>query len=103
MNFADRLVGAWYTPHLTLLTAALTPLSVLFRVGVALRRALYRVGVLRAQRLPVPGVWAAGLGCRARGKNARPRTRWARSRCCSLARRCRSGSDAIASLLRQRS
>jgi tetraacyldisaccharide 4'-kinase len=56
MSFADRLVGAWYAPHLTPLTAALTPLSVLFRAAVALRRALYRVGVLRAQRLPVPVV-----------------------------------------------
>ncbi len=56
MSFADRLVGAWYAPRLTLLTAALTPLSVLFQAAVALRRALYRVGVLRAQRLPVPVV-----------------------------------------------
>jgi tetraacyldisaccharide 4'-kinase len=56
MSFADRLVAAWYAPHLTPLAAALAPLSVVFRVIVALRRALYRSGLFRSQRLSVPAV-----------------------------------------------
>src|SRR6266566_5176647 len=54
MSIADRLVAAWYAPQLTLLTAALVPLSIVFRSAVALRRTLYRSGLLHSERLPVP-------------------------------------------------
>ena len=56
MKFADRLVAAWYAPRLTPLAAALWPLSLLFRAAVAARRALYRAGVWRVQRVGVPVV-----------------------------------------------
>jgi tetraacyldisaccharide 4'-kinase len=54
MLIADRLVAAWYAPKLTPLAIALAPLSAVFRCVVSLRRALYRLGALRVQRLPVP-------------------------------------------------
>ena len=54
MSFADRVVTAWYTPRMTLLAALLWPLSLVFRIVVALRRWLYRAGVLPSERLPVP-------------------------------------------------
>ena len=56
MTFADRVVAAWYAPRLTPLTVVLWPLSVVFGAVVGLRRALYRAGVLRSVRLPVPVV-----------------------------------------------
>jgi tetraacyldisaccharide 4'-kinase len=68
MSIADRLVVAWYTPQLTPLTAALTPLSVVFRIAVAARRALYRGGALRAARLPVPVVVVGNVTVGGSGK-----------------------------------
>ena len=56
MRFADRLVAAWYSPHLTALTAALAPLSPLYAGVAATRAILYRRQWLHAQRLPVPVV-----------------------------------------------
>ena len=49
-----RLVATWYTPRVTPLAALLWPLSILFRITVGARRALYGAGVLRTARLPVP-------------------------------------------------
>jgi len=68
MTIANSLVAAWYTPQLTPLTAALAPLSVVFRGAVALRRALYRSGVLRVQRLPVPIVVVGNVTVGGSGK-----------------------------------
>jgi tetraacyldisaccharide 4'-kinase len=68
MTIADRLVTAWYAPQLTLLTAALAPLSVVFRSAVALRRSLYGSGMLRAQRLPVPIVIVGNITVGGSGK-----------------------------------
>src|ERR1700687_292832 len=68
MSIADRLVAAWYAPRLTLLSATLVPLSVVFRSAVALRRALYRGRVLRAHRLPVPVVVVGNLTVGGSGK-----------------------------------
>ena len=68
MSIADRLVGAWYAPRLTLLTGLLVPLSFLFRGAVALRSALYRGGVLRVERLPVPIVIVGNLSVGGSGK-----------------------------------
>lgn len=68
MTFADRVVAAWYTPRLTPLAALLWPLSVVFRAAVALRRALFRAGVLRSQRLPVPVVVVGNVTVGGAGK-----------------------------------
>jgi len=56
VTLAEHLVAGWYAPRATALTAALWPLSLLFRLAVAIRRSLYQRGVLRAVRLPVPVV-----------------------------------------------
>ena len=62
---AERLRGAWQ--HRGALALALWPLSLLYGVLTALRRALYRTGLLRSERLPVPvivvgNVIAGGAG-----------------------------------------
>ena len=54
MALSDRLVAAWYAPRLTPLTAALLPLSLLFRAAVAIRRLVYRAGIGHGASLPVP-------------------------------------------------
>ena len=56
MALSERLVAAWYAPGLTPLTAALLPLSFLFRAATALRRGAYRRGLLPSAWLPVPVV-----------------------------------------------
>jgi tetraacyldisaccharide 4'-kinase len=68
MSIANRLVAAWYAPQLTPLTAALVPLSVVFRGAVALRRTLYRGGLLRSDRLTVPIVVVGNLTVGGSGK-----------------------------------
>ena len=68
MTLATRLVAAWYSPRLTPLTLPLVPLSVLFAGAVALRRALYRIGLLRSQRLPVPVVVVGNITVGGSGK-----------------------------------
>ena len=68
MSISDRLVAAWYAREVTPLAAALAPLSAVFRAAVALRRKLYRVGVLRAQRLPVPIVVVGNVTVGGSGK-----------------------------------
>ncbi|MCC6193317.1 MAG: tetraacyldisaccharide 4'-kinase [Burkholderiales bacterium] len=50
------LVAAWYAPRRTPVVVLLWPLSLLFRAVVAVRRGLYRRGLLHAQQLPVPVV-----------------------------------------------
>lgn len=62
---AERLRAAWQ--HRGALALALWPLSLLYGVLTALRRALYRTGLLRSERLPVPvivvgNVIAGGAG-----------------------------------------
>jgi tetraacyldisaccharide 4'-kinase len=68
VTFADRVVAAWYTPRLTALSLLLLPLSLLFRCVVALRRAAYRVGLLRAQRVRVPVVIVGNIAAGGTGK-----------------------------------
>lgn len=68
MAFSDRLVAAWYAPGLTPLTAALLPLSLLFRAATALRRWAYRTGFLRSTRPPVPVVVVGGIVVGGAGK-----------------------------------
>jgi tetraacyldisaccharide 4'-kinase len=55
-TFRERLQAAWYAPRLAPLSAALLPLSWLFAAAVALRRSLYRHGVLAAHRVGAPVV-----------------------------------------------
>jgi tetraacyldisaccharide 4'-kinase len=68
MSIADRLVAAWYAPQLTLLTATLVPLSVVFASAVALRRTLYRGGLLDSERLAVPIVVVGNITVGGSGK-----------------------------------
>jgi len=68
MTFAARLVAAWYAPRLTPLTLPLVPLAVLFAGAAALRRTLYRVRLLRSQRLPVPVIVVGNITVGGSGK-----------------------------------
>ncbi len=68
MSIASRLVAAWYAPRLTPLTAVLTPLSLAFKGVVALRRSLYRNGILRAAKPPVPIVVVGNITAGGNGK-----------------------------------
>jgi tetraacyldisaccharide 4'-kinase len=67
-TFGDRVVAAWYESGLTWLTAALLPLSWLFRAAVALRRALYRMGVRRAERVRAPVIVIGNISVGGVGK-----------------------------------
>jgi len=63
-----RLVATWYTPRVTPLAALLWPLSILFRITVGARRALYGAGVLRTARLPVPVIVVGNINVGGVGK-----------------------------------
>src|SRR6187455_1289031 len=65
---ADRLVTAWYAPRLTALTALALPLSLLFRLGVAMRRFGYSIGILPTVRLHVPVVVVGNITVGGSGK-----------------------------------
>ena len=67
-TFADRLVACWYSPRLTLLSALLLPLSAVFGAAIVLRRALYRVGLLRSITVSVPVVVVGNLTVGGSGK-----------------------------------
>lgn len=54
--------------RVTALTVLLVPLSWLYRAAVALRRGLYRTGVLRSTRLPVPVVVVGNISVGGTGK-----------------------------------
>jgi len=68
VTFEQRVVAAWYTPRLTAVTALLWPVSLLFGGLAAIRRALYRAGVLKAQHLPVPVVVVGNITMGGSGK-----------------------------------
>lgn len=68
VSFSERLSADWYAPGLTALTGALAPLAPLFASGAALRRALYRRGILRVERLPVPVIVVGNLSVGGSGK-----------------------------------
>jgi tetraacyldisaccharide 4'-kinase len=68
----DGLQRHWH--RVTPLHLILLPLSLLFRLLVALRRALYRWGLLRSERLPVPVIVVGNLTVGGSGKT--PLTLW---------------------------
>jgi tetraacyldisaccharide 4'-kinase len=68
MTLTERLVAAWFAPRLNALTLALVPLSLLFWLAIALRRALYRSGVLRTVRVAVPVIVVGNVTVGGSGK-----------------------------------
>ena len=68
MSVAQTLVDAWYQPRLTLLSALLLPLAAVYGSVVTLRRWMYRVGLFRVHRLPVPVVVVGNLTVGGAGK-----------------------------------
>lgn len=58
----------WWLPRLTVRCVLLVPLAVLFGCAAIVRRALYRSGVLAAQRLPVPVIVVGNLTIGGSGK-----------------------------------
>lgn len=64
----ERVVAAWYAPRPTLRMRLAWPLSLVFRAIVATRRALYRGGVLRVERVPVPVVVVGNITVGGTGK-----------------------------------
>jgi tetraacyldisaccharide 4'-kinase len=68
VSFSNRLVVAWYRPRLTPLTAALLPLSLLFRVGVAIRRFAYRARLVRSVEMRVPVIVVGSIVAGGTGK-----------------------------------
>jgi tetraacyldisaccharide 4'-kinase len=68
VTFATRLSATWYTPRVMPLAALLWPLSLLFRLIVAVRRLMFRAGILRSQRLPLPVIVVGNLTAGGAGK-----------------------------------
>jgi len=66
MTLEHALQRLWYGPRWASLP--LWPLGWLFRAGVAVRRALYRAGAMRAERVPVPVVVVGNLTVGGTGK-----------------------------------
>jgi len=64
----ERIVGHWYRPHLTLLTAALTPFAWVFGGLARLRRAMYAARRSTASSLPVPVIVIGNITVGGAGK-----------------------------------
>ncbi len=68
MTLAERLVAAWYSPRPTAIALVLLPLALLFRIGVATRRALYRIGVRHSIEVRAPVVVVGNIAVGGTGK-----------------------------------
>jgi tetraacyldisaccharide 4'-kinase len=68
VTLADRLAAAWYSPRRGALAISLWPASMVFGAAAALRRTLYRRGMLRSERLPVPVVVVGNIAVGGSGK-----------------------------------
>jgi tetraacyldisaccharide 4'-kinase len=68
VSLSERLSADWHAPRLTPLTLALTPLTPLFALGAAARRALFHARILKVQRLPVPVIVVGNLSVGGSGK-----------------------------------
>jgi tetraacyldisaccharide 4'-kinase len=68
MTFSSRLVAAWYGPRFSVLSLTLFPLSVVFASLAAVRRNLFRSGVLKAHRVAVPVVVIGNIVAGGSGK-----------------------------------
>src|SRR5437763_4658122 len=68
VSFPERLIAAWYRPRLTALTALLWPASLVFRVAVAIRRLLYRAGILASSAVRAPVVIVGSIVVGGSGK-----------------------------------
>jgi tetraacyldisaccharide 4'-kinase len=93
---AQRLPGCWYQRVCCRRAVALLPLSWLFGLLAGLRRWLYRCGVLRSCRLPVPVVVVGNLTVGGSGKT--PLVLWL----VAAARSAAGGRDHQSRLWRQR-
>jgi tetraacyldisaccharide 4'-kinase len=69
VSFSDR---HWY--RLSWFSVALLPLAALFRLSAGLRKRVYRTGLLRAERLPVPVIVVGNITAGGTGKT--PFTLW---------------------------
>ncbi|MEI7614120.1 MAG: tetraacyldisaccharide 4'-kinase [Betaproteobacteria bacterium] len=67
-GIAQRLPGLWYRRRFALALLPLLPLSWLFLLLSGVRRGLYRLGVLKSFRLPVPVVVVGNLTVGGSGK-----------------------------------
>ena len=68
MALSERLIAAWYRPRLTPLTLALWPLSLAFSAVVALRRLLYRLGVVPSASVRAPVIVVGSIVVGGTGK-----------------------------------
>jgi tetraacyldisaccharide 4'-kinase len=68
VNFRQHLVAAWFSPQLTPLSVLLAPASIVFLGATIVRRALYRHGVFRTERLPVPVIIVGNITVGGTGK-----------------------------------
>ena len=68
MTRAGALTRAWYAPRIAPLLQLLRPLAWLFGAVVAIRRRLYRSGILRTVRVAVPVVIVGNISVGGTGK-----------------------------------
>lgn len=78
MSADSYLQALWYGRSSSLPVLLLTPLSWLFRAGVALRRLAYRLGLLRAHQVSRPVIVVGNLSVGGTGKT--PFTLWLAAR-----------------------